>query len=58
MDEIALQSEISKPTICQYFKTKDNLYFSLMLPVVEDIGQQLGTIEKKLAKQKYASDKR
>jgi len=55
MDEIALESEISKPTIYQYFKTKGHLYFSLMLPVIEDIGQQLGKIEKKLAKQKYVS---
>jgi AcrR family transcriptional regulator len=31
MDEIALQAEISKPTIYQYFKSKDDLFFSLML---------------------------
>ena len=41
MDEIALEAEISKPTIYQYFRTKDDLYFSLMLPVVEDIGIQM-----------------
>jgi len=29
MDEIALGAEISKPTIYQYFKTKDDLFFSL-----------------------------
>jgi len=58
MDEIASQSEISKPTICQYFKSKDNLHFSLMFPVIEYIGRQLRTIEKKLAKQRHASDER
>ena len=48
MDEIAYAAEISKPTIYQYFKTKDDLYFTLMLPVVEDIGRQLELVEKDL----------
>jgi TetR/AcrR family transcriptional regulator len=54
MDEIALEAEISKPTIYQYFKTKDDLYFSLMLPVVEDIGKQAEKIENRLLAGKYA----
>lgn len=53
MDEIALEAEISKPTIYQYFKTKDDLYFSLMLPVIEDIGEQFEKIEKKLVDGRY-----
>ena len=55
MDEIALEAEISKPTIYQYFRTKDDLYFSLMLPVVEDIGIQMEKVEKKLVDGKYGS---
>ncbi len=55
MDEIALEAEISKPTIYQYFRTKDDLYFSLMLPVVEDIGIQMEKVEKKLVDGKYRS---
>jgi len=55
MDEIALEAEISKPTIYQYFKTKDDLFFSLMLPVIEDIGEQLEKVEKKLANGEYGS---
>jgi len=32
MDEIAFEAEVSKPTIYQYFRTKDELYSALMLP--------------------------
>jgi TetR/AcrR family transcriptional regulator len=55
MDEIALAAEVSKPTIYHYFKTKDDLYFSLMLPVVDDIGQGLDEIWKKLLGRRYRS---
>ena len=53
MDEIALEAEISKPTIYQYFQNKDDLYFSLMVPVIEDIGKQAQKIEKKLMAGRY-----
>jgi len=52
MDEIALGAEISKPTIYQYFKTKDDLFFSLMIPVIEDIGRELEKVERALSKGK------
>ena len=55
MDEIALEAEISKPTIYTYFKTKDDLFFSLMLPVVEDIGTHLAAIESAVAENRYES---
>jgi TetR/AcrR family transcriptional regulator len=55
MDEIALEAEISKPTVYSYFKTKDDLFFSLMLPVVEDIGTHLEAVETALAKERYES---
>jgi AcrR family transcriptional regulator len=55
MDEIALQAEISKPTIYQYFKSKDDLFFSLMLPVVDEIGNQFGGIIKRLEEGRYIS---
>jgi len=58
MDEIALQAKISKPTIYQYFKSKDDLFFSLMLPVVEEIGNQLETIKDRLANRQYRSGSR
>ncbi len=53
MDEIALEAEISKPTIYQYFRSKDDLFFSLMLPVVDDLGTELAKVENKLAKNRY-----
>ena len=48
MDEIALAAEVTKPTIYLYFKTKDDLFFTLMLPLIEDIRQQLQKVEKGL----------
>jgi AcrR family transcriptional regulator len=58
MDEIALAAEISKPTIYQYFKSKDDLFFSLMLPVVEEIGKHLAAIKDHLANRRYPSGSR
>lgn len=58
MDEIALAAEISKPTIYQYFISKDDLFFSLMLPVVEEIGNQFEAIKDHLANRRYRSGSR
>jgi AcrR family transcriptional regulator len=55
MDQIALEAQISKPTIYTYFKTKDDLFFSLMLPVVEELGTHLVAIENAVAKNRYES---
>ena len=57
MDEIAIGAEISKPVIYQYFKNKDELYFHLMIPVIEDIGSQLKRVEKRLIDNKYVNGK-
>ena len=58
MDEIALEAEISKPTVYQYFKSKDDLFFSLMLPVIEEIGNQFETIKDHLVDRRYCSGSR
>lgn len=55
IDEIAQEANISKPTLYQYFKTKDDLYFSLMLPVIEEIGLQFDKINEKTTAEKYSS---
>jgi TetR/AcrR family transcriptional regulator len=55
MDEIARGAEITKPTIYQYFKNKDDLFFSLMTPVIDDIGVQLEKIWEKLENSQYKS---
>ncbi len=57
MDEIAFEAEISKPTIYQYFKTKDELYSALMLPFLEEFSAQFEKIDKKLKLGRYASGK-
>jgi len=49
MDEIAMEAEVTKPTIYLYFKAKDDLFFTLMLPLIEDIQGQLENVEKNLA---------
>jgi AcrR family transcriptional regulator len=54
MDEIAYAAQISKPTIYQYFRTKDELYSALMLPFLEEFGSQFERIKKKLDAGKYA----
>jgi AcrR family transcriptional regulator len=48
MDDIALEAEITKPTIYQYFETKEQLYFLLMAPFIEELGSQIERIEKNL----------
>ena len=55
MDEIALEAQLSKPTIYQYFGTKEELYSSLMLPFLQEFGVQMERIEKKLVNKKYVS---
>jgi AcrR family transcriptional regulator len=57
MDEIALEAEISKPTIYQYFRTKDELYSALMLPFLEDFGSRFVLIRHKLGAEKYRTGK-
>ncbi|HOO38026.1 MAG TPA: TetR/AcrR family transcriptional regulator [Deltaproteobacteria bacterium] len=57
MDEIAFEAEISKPTIYQYFKTKDELYSALMLPFLEEFSAQFEKIDKKLKANRYTSGK-
>jgi TetR/AcrR family transcriptional regulator len=58
MDEIALEAEISKPTIYQYFKSKDDLFYSLMLPVVAEIGKELENVKNRLAEGRYTTGSR
>jgi TetR/AcrR family transcriptional regulator len=48
MDEIALEAEVTKPTIYLYFKAKDDLFFTLMLPLMQDIQEQLENVGRNL----------
>lgn len=53
MEEIATLAEVSKPAIYHYFRTKDELFFSLMVPVVDCFQRELSRIEKRVAKEAY-----
>lgn len=57
MDEVAFEAEISKPTIYQYFRTKDELYSALMLPFLEEFGSHFERIGKKLDANRYTTGK-
>lgn len=45
MEEIALRAEITKPTLYGYFRTKDEILLTLMLPVFVDIGTELEALQ-------------
>lgn len=55
MDDIALEVRVSKPTIYQFFKTKDELFFSLMIPASEKTEKELGEIERNVLDRRYTS---
>ena len=48
MDEIAREAGVSKGSMYPYFKNKDELYVSLMLPMMEKVTRMLLDIEKDL----------
>jgi AcrR family transcriptional regulator len=52
MDEIAAQADVSKGTLYVYFKNKDDLYVSLMKPVLDELGKRLGRFASKVERRK------
>lgn len=44
MDEIAYEASLSKPTIYKFFPTKEDLYFSLLIPEIQDCLQKMEEI--------------
>lgn len=48
MNEIAFVAEVTKPTVYLYFKAKEDLFFALMLPLIDDARQQLQKVKKNL----------
>ena len=55
MDEIAYEAALSKPTIYKFFPTKEDLYFSLVVPVVRDCFHEMGEINLQLQLNMYNS---
>lgn len=48
INEIATKARVSNGTIYLYFKSKDDLYLSLMMPALEEFRQALNDLERKL----------
>ena len=53
IDEIARRADITKGTVYLYFKSKDDLYASLMLPDVDQFTQMLLNIERDVSAKKF-----
>ena len=48
IEKIAVEARVSKGAIYLYFASKDDLYMSLLLPVMEELGRLLKTLEEKV----------
>ncbi len=55
MEQIARKAGVSKGTIYLYFKNKDDLYVSLMMPVLEELGRNMSEVENKIEQNIYQS---
>jgi len=53
MDEIAKLAKLSKGLIYVYFRNKDDLYVSLMLPMLEELGKKLLNFQTELTEMKF-----
>ncbi|MCX7677880.1 MAG: TetR/AcrR family transcriptional regulator [Spirochaetes bacterium] len=53
MDDIAEAAGLTKPTLYSYFKTKDELYYSLTLPIIEKLTENQKRIKEKLENGHY-----
>jgi AcrR family transcriptional regulator len=49
MEAVAKKAGVSKGTVYLYFKNKDELYVSLMMPVLEELGRHLEAFAQKVA---------
>lgn len=55
MDEIAYEAALSKPTIYKFFPTKEDLYFSLVIPVIRDCLHDMEEINLQLQLNMFSS---
>lgn len=55
MDDIATEAGITKPTIYQYFSTKDELFVSMVEPLIESLAVKLESIRTNLQSNNYSS---
>lgn len=57
MDEIAADAGLTKPTLYQYFKTKDELFSCLVEPLIKSLALKLESIRILLEQKHYDSGK-
>lgn len=55
MDEVASEADITKPTVYQYFKNKEDLYFSITEPIFSRFIHDMKEMVKKLDNGEYTS---
>jgi len=55
MDDIASEAGLTKPTVYQYFKTKDELFIQLVKPLIHTLAMKLETIRVMLEEKRYKS---
>ena len=53
MDSIATEAGLAKGTLYIYFKSKDDLYLSLMLPVLDELGRRLLEVSQKVYQKQF-----
>lgn len=58
MDEIAYEAAISKPTIYRFFPTKEDLYFSLIIPVLQECLHEMEEVNLQLQLNMFSSGER
>ena len=58
MEAIAEKAGISKGTVYLYFKNKQEVYIALMIPVIEEIGEELVKLESRVLKNEYTNCKK
>ncbi len=55
MDDIAREAGVTKPTVYSYFRTRDELYYSLTLPVIERLNSDMEAMRAKMNAGSYPS---
>jgi len=58
MDDIAAEAGLTKPTVYQYFKTKDELFVQLVEPLIQSLALKLEAIKILLEEKKYETGRK
>jgi hypothetical protein len=58
MDDIAAEAGLTKPTVYQYFKTKDELFVQLVEPLIQSLALKLEAIRVLLEEKSYSDGRK